>query len=422
MLTQGGHCVRVCFICLCLMASNHAYCWLGERLSSDGEPTNSSSESDDVLGADETLEPEQAPSEFVPWIASEELQRQRLAYRKKIRDRWPNARESLRKTGFTYYAPDFKSSVSVLFSRNEIEIIVPRGEKKNRTLDPQHGREKVRDHLRQLLGMNKKAMLEILAAELLLDPNSIQSNEQKEQLIFAELFPNNSPSQEEIHRVAHRILQTARVHVKDQSADPDLFVSADRIRFVMNMPDARVEGAAKKYFSLVQKMSDDYDVPSSLVLAIMHTESFFNPLAKSSIPAFGLMQIVPHTAGADAAQLIFPQQAPELSPAFLFDEQNNLQFGAAYLHILYYRYLSGITNERSRAYTAIAAYNTGPSNIARAFVSVPRMSQAIPVINAMSEREVLERMRHYAPSAETRSYITKVIAREQFYQRAMNYW
>lgn len=405
-----NRCTQIFFIFLFYLLSSNAYSWLGERLSKDIADQA-------VVNNDEV---NAAP--ITPWIASEELEQQRKAYRQKILSRWPNARDSLRKTGFTYYTDDLQSSVSVLFARNEIEIIVPKGQGKNSGPTSLLARQQVAEHLRSLLGMNKTAMIEFLADELMLEPEELASNSNSESLVFAELFSSKAPSQEEINRLAHKILQTARIHVKAQNNGESFFVSPDKMRFVMNMPDARIEAAAKQYYHLVKKFSEDYKVPASLVLAIMHTESFFNPFATSPIPAFGLMQIVPHTGGADAAQLIFRENSPTLSPAFLYDEENNLQLGVAYLHILYYRYLSDITSERSRAYTAIAAYNTGPSNIARAFVSVSHMSEAIPIINAMSDREVLERMRNYAPSAETREYIAKVIAREKFYQRAITYW
>ena len=83
------------------------------------------------------------------------------------------------------------------------------------------------------------------------------------------------------------------------------------------------------------------------------------------MPAYGLMQIVPESAGKDATQQLFGQ--PKLlAPSYLYNSDNNIQVGTTYLNILYYRYLRKIENPTSRLYCTIAAYNTGAGNVAKA--------------------------------------------------------
>ena len=62
---------------------------------------------------------------------------------------------------------------------------------------------------------------------------------------------------------------------------------------------------AEKYLSQVAMQAEQWKVDQEVLLAIMETESHFNPMAKSHIPAYGLMQIVPSTAGADVNKKIF---------------------------------------------------------------------------------------------------------------------
>lgn len=54
-----------------------------------------------------------------------------------------------------------------------------------------------------------------------------------------------------------------------------------------------------------QAHAEKHDVDPALIMAIIHTESMFNPRARSHTPAYGLMQVVPHTGGRDAYHMIY---------------------------------------------------------------------------------------------------------------------
>ena len=77
--------------------------------------------------------------------------------------------------------------------------------------------------------------------------------------------------------------------------------------------------------------------------------------------------------------------------------RNNIRIGTAYLHLLYYRYFKGVRDERSRLLCVIAAYNTGPGNVARAFTGGKDLSEAIEVINGLSYKEVLRTLLYRLP-------------------------
>lgn len=59
-----------------------------------------------------------------------------------------------------------------------------------------------------------------------------------------------------------------------------------------------------KYANIVRKASRKYDIPEDLIYAIIKTESSFNPYAVSWANAYGLMQVVPKTAGRDVFKLV----------------------------------------------------------------------------------------------------------------------
>ena len=134
------------------------------------------------------------------------------------------------------------------------------------------------------------------------------------------------------------------------------------------------------------------DVPAPLIVAMIHTESSFNPLAVSHIPAYGLMQVVPTSAGIDVNEFLHSKREP-LEKDYLFIADQNVEAGSAYLHLLNNRYLAKITDPQTRLYCAIAAYNTGVGNVTKAFTDgrTTRMSDSVAAeINAMAPQQAYE--------------------------------
>jgi membrane-bound lytic murein transglycosylase C len=172
---------------------------------------------------------------------------------------------------------------------------------------------------------------------------------------------------------------------------------------------------AMKYTGAVKLAAEKEAISDELIFAIMETESSFNPMAKSHIPAYGLMQIVPHTAGKDATSYLYGKPKI-LAPSYLYKPENNIIIGAAYLHILHYKYMRKVKNPESRRYCAIAAYNTGASNVAKAFINRASFNKAITEINKLTPAQVYDKLRNYLPRKETRKYVEKVSRRMEKYQ------
>ena len=163
---------------------------------------------------------------------------------------------------------------------------------------------------------------------------------------------------------------------------------------------------AGKYKPLVEHNAKRFSISKNLVYAIIKTESDFNPYAVSHAPAFGLMQIVPTTAGRDVHEFLNKKSGLP-SKKFLFTPENNIEYGAAYLHLLYYKYLNAIQDPVSREYCVIAAYNTGSGNVLRTFDK--NQKRAPQKINNLGPLEVFSTLRTNLPHDETRRYLTKVM-------------
>jgi membrane-bound lytic murein transglycosylase C len=176
-----------------------------------------------------------------------------------------------------------------------------------------------------------------------------------------------------------------------------------------------IDKRAQVYLKDVSRFAARERISQALVLSIMENESAFNPMAKSPIPAYGLMQIVPESAGRDATAYLFGQQKL-VSPSYLYTPDKNIELGAAYLHILYYRYLKGIDDEQARLYCAIAAYNTGAGNVARAFTGQRNIQKAVAKINQMTAQQVYDHLITHLPYRETQKYLGKVNSRLSHYQ------
>lgn len=174
------------------------------------------------------------------------------------------------------------------------------------------------------------------------------------------------------------------------------------------VPD-HIRTRAEQYKKEVQKYCDKWGVDPALAYAIMQTESSFNPKAKSYVPAFGLMQIVPRTAGADCAQSL---KKPFAAPTgnYLYEPENNIEMGVHYLYLLKKRYYKDVNSVDKQNLCVIASYNTGAGNVARALRGDTKIGKAIPQINEMSYDQLFKYFeKKLLP--ETQNYIRKVTER-----------
>jgi soluble lytic murein transglycosylase-like protein len=95
----------------------------------------------------------------------------------------------------------------------------------------------------------------------------------------------------------------------------------------------------------ILRAAQQYQLEPSLIRAVIHAESGFNPKARSKAGAQGLMQLMPETA-------------TELGVGNVWLPQQNIQAGSAYLASLLQQF-----NGNRRL--ALAAYNAGPGAVSR---------------------------------------------------------
>jgi soluble lytic murein transglycosylase-like protein len=126
----------------------------------------------------------------------------------------------------------------------------------------------------------------------------------------------------------------------------------------------------KEFEPIINACALEYGVDKSLVKAVIHAESGYNPNAVSSKGAAGLMQLMPKTAEG-------------LKVSNSFDPAENIRGGVRYLKFLLETFKGDVN-------LALAAYNAGLSRVAQ--------YRGIP------------------PYAETRNYVAKVLSYQKSYQ------
>ena len=141
---------------------------------------------------------------------------------------------------------------------------------------------------------------------------------------------------------------------------------------------------AKRYADILRKYALEFALASEVVFAVAATESHFNPKARSSAGALGLMQIMPKTGEWIAAQL----SLEGFSSEDLFDPEINVRFGCYYLF-----YLGGRFSEGWMVY---AAYNAGEGVVLEWLSDGITDAESIPFPETKKYvRRVSEAIRYY---------------------------
>lgn len=166
---------------------------------------------------------------------------------------------------------------------------------------------------------------------------------------------------------------------------------------------------------LVVSATQNSAIQPALVLAIMHTESGFDPLARSRTGACGLMQLIPE-GGAGAAFAYLTGSHCSIPKAFLFRPQLNVVLGIAYLEWLWTQRFSKVEHGAARAYVCIAGYNAGPSRVSCWLSSVGLTEKAVSG-NQTRAQFILSALITHLPWPETRRFVRLVADRWPQYDR-----
>lgn len=337
-----------------------------------------------------------------------DLQKEYKLYQDELKKYWNNPELSSQKEWISY-SNDNKSRSKVDFENEilSIEVIAK---------DKEDAQKLLQDRLEYVISKNTKEVIES-------DPlqKKIASIAQNDEVVSApidtkpileNIIFEKKPSQQELEEYTKQVLTTTPIKTQDSKlADENIYT------ITVDLPKDTTIKRSQVYKEEIIKNATRFEIPIDLVFAIMQTESNFNPFAKSHIPAFGLMQIVPKSAGRDVYRFLYKKDGMP-SATYLYNSENNIEMGSTYLHILYYRYLKKIENPQSRLYCSIAAYNTGAGNIAWAFTKNYNVNTAAIQINKMSPDEVYNYLLLNLRYEEPKHYLQRVKKRMGAYKKA----
>lgn len=171
------------------------------------------------------------------------------------------------------------------------------------------------------------------------------------------------------------------------------------------------------YEHIIKEVAQDGRYDWLLVSSVVYQESHFNPMAHSWAGATGLMQLMPETGarfGSDD----------------LYDPQQNIEAGYAYLLWLDARLAPNVPDARERVKFVLAAYNVGLGHLMDAIRLAEKFGKNAQMWDANVETAILLKanptyysdpvVKHgFCRATETVAYVKNVIDRYRNYKKAL---
>jgi len=211
---------------------------------------------------------------------------------------------------------------------------------------------------------------------------------------------------------AKETVKTKPVVKKELETEKGRMVKA---QVTFNLVPHHLRIRAEKYLDTVRANASRFEISVPLAFAVIHTESYFNPKATSHAPAYGLMQLVPRSGARDAFRYVYGKDKL-VPPEYLYEPDNNIELGCAYLGLLKAHYFDDIKSPESATYCMVASYNTGAGNLSRAICGEKRLKPAINKANKITSEELYSHLMKNLPYKETQDYLKRVTARMSLYR------
>ena len=373
--------------------------------------------------------------------SEERLRKKREKFKNAVEKKWDTYKESTSKSYVTY-SKDLSSRTIVDFEKGEvtIEVIVDEEDPKYDSYESKYdldidkqfaNRHKIKKNLLSI----KTRLLNIITM-FVLQSDDDTNNDGSENSSFAKqlskLLKEKGDDGQPILKDqlvdaggkavegVGNTLSAAKDLISDKTKKVRMHFAKDGkkrtiISIKIPLSDNHMEKRRERYKELIEIEARRFNIPTEIALAIAETESAFNPKAKSHVPAYGLMQLVPKTGARDAYQWIYKKDK-FITGRYLYKPRNNVELGCAYLSMIRHHYFSDIRDDERAYLCAIPAYNTGVGNVSKALIDKKNIREASKKANKMNRDELYNKLYSDLSSKEAKNYLKKVWTRKENYK------
>jgi len=373
--------------------------------------------------------------------SEERLRKKREKFKNAVEKKWDTYKESTSKSYVTY-SKDLSSRTIVDFEKGEvtIEVIVDEEDPKYDSYESKYdldidkqlaNRYKIKKNLLSI----KTRLLNIITM-FVLQSDDDTNNDGSENSSFAKqlskLLKEKGDDGQPILKDqlvdaggkavegVGNTLSAAKDLISDKTKKVRMHFAKDGkkrtiISIKIPLSDDHMEKRRQRYKELIEIEARRFNIPTEIALAIAETESAFNPKAKSHVPAYGLMQLVPKTGARDAYQWIYKKDK-FITGRYLYKPRNNVELGCAYLSMIRHHYFSDIRDDERAYLCAIPAYNTGVGNVSKALIDKKNIREAAKKANKMNRDELYNKLYSDLSSKEAKNYLKKVWTRKENYK------
>ncbi len=331
-----------------------------------------------------------------------------IQYKEQIEKLWNEFKEST-PTEWVSYNSDFSGRSKVNFENSKIDVAavveVPKDDSpEEKAKQEKKAKEIVKEQLKALLKEKDKVTKTTILE------NQVKIPAKKDETPKA-ITPQN------LDEIAEQIVKTA---------GKELIVNKDgkkniKYNISLEMMPNNIKIRAQKYKPLIEKFCKKHKIDPKIAMAIIHTESFYNPKAYNRHGnAYGMMQIVPKYAGINMNNYLFKKNKKPTSKQ-LFNPATNLEMGIAYMRWLADNKWQKVTNKTNQYYCIICSYNGGPGTIYKAMtgkmnkIGQKKWDKMMSDLSNWDSERLYKRLRKKVPWAETRKYIKLVLDRMEKY-------
>ena len=195
--------------------------------------------------------------------------------------------------------------------------------------------------------------------------------------------------------------------VEDKPMQAQDGITRVQVTATVSLASDHLRQRAQLYREEVAVHAKRHGLDPRLLYAIIHTESYFNPLAQTPAPAYGLMLLVPRGPARDAYNYLYKNDIV-LDDGYLQDPAHNVELGAAYLHLLRRQLVPNMEDGEKNNYLVACAYTWGLDKTRDQILKQARVQD-------LTSTQVFTLLSQKTPE-NTRAYLNRVKDRIAMYE------